>query len=126
MTIGKFVDKHHDAFYVFVRVVIGLMFFAHGIDKFASKATGLFMVAGVVEVLVGAALVLGLFSRLAGVGGAITMIVALLTVHLPKGLNPMVNGGEMAIVYLLVFLIVIVHGNSCCSLEKKLFGKEMF
>ncbi|HIJ11128.1 TPA: DoxX family protein [Candidatus Woesearchaeota archaeon] len=126
MTIGKFTKQYESGIYVFLRLVVGLFFFLHGYGKFTTGAEGLFLAAGYVEVVVGALIFLGLFTRLGGLAGAVTMLVAFFSVHAKDGLNPMTNGGEMAVIYFLLFLVIMVHGNGMWSLEKKLMNKETF
>ena len=126
----KCLEKYHDYFYLVFRVVVGLMFFVHGWGKLFGEApkalASLMGVAGVVEIAVGAAIVLGFFTRLAGGLGAVTMLVAFFKVHASGGLNPMTNGGELAVMYFLAFLVILEHGARKWSLEQKLLKKEYF
>ena len=59
-------------------------------------------------------------------GGGIVMIVALLFVHFPQGINPLANGGEAALLNLAAFLVMKAYGAGKWSLEKALWKKEMF
>ena len=84
-----------------LRVVVGGIFFAHGAQKifeytlagttqsFAGMGVPLPEIAApfvaFLELIGGAMLVLGLFSRLAGILLAVDMVVALVLVHLPAG-----------------------------------------
>jgi putative oxidoreductase len=133
MCISKYTKKYHDQFYVVMRVLVGFMFFSHGAQKIlgwfggnkVALASGI-GVAGLVELVGGLALLLGFWSRLAALGSAIIMIVAYVTVHAGNGLLPIVNKGELAVLYFVAFLIILAHGNGKCSLEKQIFNKEMF
>ena len=119
-------QKWQPEFYVLFRVTIGLMFFFHGVSKFGGSQ-GLMLAAGVIEVLVGAGIFFGVFSRLAALGGALTMLVAFFKVHVAgNGLNVMTNGGELAIMYFLAFLVIMALGNGKWSLEKAVLKKETF
>ena len=126
----KLFEEHKEKLYVVFRVLVGLLFFMHGWGKFTGEQlpAGLFLVAGIVELAVGAGLFLGMFTRLAAVGGAIQMLVAFFKVHVAGSgtLNPLSNGGELALLFFLAFLVVMVLGNGKLSLERKLLGKEMF
>lgn len=124
-------SKYGTQFYGVFRVLVGLMFFMHGAGKLfgwfggTAQAVGsLIGVAGVVETLVGLALVLGLWSRLAALGGAITMLVAYFYMHL--GWNPLTSGGELAVMYFVAFLVIMRDGAGSWSLEKHIWGKEKF
>jgi putative oxidoreductase len=103
-----------------LRIVVGLVFFAHGLQKllmfgvggFSGFLTslgvplpGLFAVIVIaVEVLGGLALILGLFTRWAALPLAVDMIVALLTVHLANGF--FVSDGGYELVLLLLGCVV--------------------
>ena len=133
MILGKFIQVRQDVLYFIARVLVGFMFFMHGTGKlfgwFGGNTVplgGMFGVAGVVESLVGLAIVLGVFSRLAAVGGIITMLVAYFVVHLPNGFNPLQNGGELAILYFVSFLILLINGNGRWSLEQAALKREIF
>jgi len=129
-----FLKKNHDNLYFVFRVLVGLMFFMHGAQKMlgwfgGNKVTDLasFMgVAGVIELVGGLAILLGFFSRLGALAGSLVMLGALVQVHLPRGWNPLLNGGELPLLYLAAFLVVMAHGNKGKSLEQSLLKKETF
>lgn len=118
--------------YVIFRIIVGAFYFVIGTGKlfgwFGMNAvgfsSGIFTIAGIVETIVGAMLVLGLFSRLGGLLGAINMLVAYVVVHAPNGLSPFANNGERALLYFATFLVVMWIGNGKFSLEKKITGKK--
>ena len=123
----KCVSKYGDQLYLVFRVLIGAMFFLHGLGKVTAESfsvTSLLGVAGIVEILVGIMLLLGLWTRLGALAGAITMVVAYVMMH--PGLNPLSSGGELAVLYLVSFLVILRDGAGKYSLEKKLFKKEQF
>src|SRR3989344_1934250 len=130
----KKLQKFHAEGYAIFRIVVGLMFVQHGAQKllgwFGAKATvpllSLMGVAGTIELVGGLAIAVGFFSRLASIGGMAVMIGALATVHFPQGLVPIVNKGELALLFLACFIIVVVHGNGKWSLEQALLKKEVF
>ena len=127
-------QKYHAEGYVLFRVIVGLMFVQHGAQKllgwFGAKGTvslvSLMGLAGTIELVGGLAITLGFFSRLSAVGGMAVMIGALATVHFPNGLIPIVNKGELPLLFLASFIMVMVHGNGKWSLEKLLLKKEVF
>ena len=116
--------------YVLFRVLVGVLFFMHGWGKlFGEKAmplASLMGAAGVIEVAAGIAVVLGLFVRLFAALAAIEMVVAFVMMHAPKGLNPMANGGELAVMYFAAFLVLFSYGAGKLALERTLLNKEMF
>lgn len=130
----KKLQKFHMEGYALFRIVVGLMFVQHGAQKlfgwFGGKAVeslaSLMGVAGMIEFAAGLSIALGFFSRLASIGGMAVMIGALATVHFPQGLIPIVNKGELALLFLVCFIMVLVHGNGKWSVEQPLLKHEMF
>ena len=47
------------------------------------------------------------------------MLVALLQVHLPRGGAPIQNGGELPLLFMLVFLFLVGHGAGPASLDAR-------
>jgi len=127
-------QKYHAGTYTFFRIVVGLLFAQHGAQKllgwFGAKSTvplvSLMGLAGVIELVGGIAIAVGVFSRLAAIGGIADMIGASILMHFPNGWVPIVNKGELALLYLACFVIIAVHGNGKLSLEKAVLKKEVF
>ena len=127
-------QKYHAEGYVLFRVIVGLMFVQHGAQKLlgwfggnaVSSLFSLMGIAGMIEFLGGLAIAVGFFSRLASVGGIAVMIGALVTVHFPNSLIPIVNKGELALLFLACFVMIVVHGNGKWSLEQSFLNKETF
>jgi len=131
--IQKHVQKLHSALYLIFRVLVGLLFAQHGAQKLfgyfggtAQPLMSLMGVVGVIELIGGIAIALGLFTRLFAILCAIVMIGAYIKVHASQGLIPIVNKGELALLYLAAFLMLTAHGNGKFSLEQAIFKKEMF
>jgi putative oxidoreductase len=104
-----------------LRIVIGLLFLAHGSAKLFGfpqpPATGmpamgtLFWFQGVIEVAGGALFVLGLFNRPLAFFLCGDMAVAYFMYHAPRGFYPLLNGGEQAVLFCFIFLIYFVAGS---------------
>ncbi len=123
----KCVAKYGDYLYVLFRALIGVLFFMHGWSKFAGGfAKELFLVAAIVEVVAGLGIFFGLFTRALATLGAIQMAVAFFMVHAPQGLNPLANGGEVAVLFFAAFLVLAVYGSKKWNLEQALLKKEVF
>jgi len=128
----KFFKDNADGFYVVFRILIGLLFLVHGLAKFGIVggkpflSPAEFMVAAILEVIVGVLVIVGLFTRLAALVGGIEMIVAFVWKHLPNGINPLANGGEAALLYLAAFLILMAYGPGKWSLGTAMFKKEVW
>ncbi len=125
----KWFNAQGDYLYFVFRVIFGIVFLLHGLFKLGLMGkpamTGLMLVVGIGEILVGLGVTFGLFTRLAAVGGLIIMIGALVTAHFPKGLNPLANGGEPAYLFFAAFLVILALGYKKWGLDG-LFQKELF
>lgn len=110
--------------YASVRVLVGLLFFLFGVMKFgyfgASQVASLwsiFWFAGIIEVAVGLALVVGFFVRpMTGIA-AIEMLVAFFYAHFPSGWNPVLNDGVAALLFFALFVIFHIHGAGQWSID---------
>jgi putative oxidoreductase len=108
-----------------LRIVAGFLFFQHGLPKlfggFGSKGPAeLFSqmgLAGVIEVLGGAAIALGLFTSPIAFVASGEMAVAYFQAHLPRGVWPVANGGELAAIFCFVFLYLAATGAGKWSLD---------
>ncbi len=122
------INQAGSAFYLIFRLLVGLLFFLHGWSKFSGQQApmGLILVAGIIELAAGIGIFLGLLTRGLALIAAIQMIVAYFKVHVGQGWNPLVNGGELALMFLAAFLILLIYGAQKWSLETKLLKKELF
>ena len=116
-----------------LRIMAGLLFLQHGTTKYLyfpetqlSGASPLTMGggAGVIELIGGALLVLGLFTRPAAFIMSGTMAVAYFIAHAPQGFFPIINGGELAALYCFVFLYFAAAGAGAWSLDRVRAGSR--
>ena len=133
MSLSKFADKNQDALYVIFRILVGLLFLQHGAMKLfgsfggnAVELTSLMGVAGLIEFFGGLFIVFGLFTRLAAAVSAIEMIVAYAMAHLGNDLIPVMNGGELSLLYFAALLAVLAFGARRLSLDNMFFHRETF
>jgi len=92
----------------------------------ASSAFTLFWYAGIIEFFGGLFVVLGLFTRLGAFFALLEMIAAYFKVHVPQALFPIINKGELALLFFVCFLLIFVYGARKWSLSKLIFKKEIF
>lgn len=117
-----------------LRIMAGLLFLQHGTAKYLSvpmmpNFANLQMmspsgIAGVIELVAGALLVLGLFTRPAAFISSGTMAVAYFMAHAPRNFYPILNGGELAALFCFVFLYLIFAGGGSWSLDALLRKKS--
>lgn len=123
-----------------LRIPAGVIFAAHGAQKlfgsfggYGLEGTGQWMAsiglepgylmalaAGSVEFFGGIALLLGLLTRPTALLLAITMLVAIITVHLPNGLFMSNNGYEFGLALLAITVTLAFNGGGKLSLDRKL------
>ena len=100
-----------------LRVMTGLLFMQHGLQKLfglllspeqpfagAPPAFSQFWFAGVLELVGGALIAVGLFTRPVAFLLAGEMAVAYFQAHAPRGFFPVLNGGEVVVLFCFVFL----------------------
>jgi putative oxidoreductase len=110
-----------------LRIIVGLLFVEHALIKLAGfppggkpglQEVGSFLwIAGVIELVTGALVTLGLFTRLAAFIAAGEMAVAYWIVHAKMGFYPAVNMGEAAILFCFVFLYLAAAGPGAWSID---------
>jgi putative oxidoreductase len=124
MRIG---EKNAATLYFLFRVIIGVVFLLHGIQKvpgiMAGTMPALMIAAGIIEIVAGAFLVIGLWVRPVAIVAAIEMAYAFLVVHVYADgawiFNPLANKGEPALLFFAAFLALIAHGAGKWGIDKK-------
>ena len=117
-----------------LRIVSGLLFFEHGLQKFVSFPPGpmagmglqfnsMPAYAGVIELACGLLIAIGLFTRPAAFLASGTMAVAYWYAHAPSNFFPVNNGGDAAILYCFVFLYLAFAGAGPLSVDAARAGK---
>ena len=112
-----------------LRIMVGLLYMEHGLAKILDfphqpnhAPYALFTLnpglQGLLELVGRLLLALGLFTRTVAFVLAGDMAVAYFMAHSPRGFFPLLNGGELAIVYCFVFLYLWVAGGGEWSLDR--------
>lgn len=111
------------------RVVTALLYLSHGLVKLfgfpAGAAPGqvplftLFGLAGILELVGGFAVMLGIFTRPIAFVLSGQMAVAYFMVHAPMGFYPVLNMGELAILFCFNFLYLAFAGAGAWSIDAK-------
>jgi putative oxidoreductase len=120
----RFLGKYAPYAYALLRIVAGLMFTMHGTQKLfgipGGKMAGLptiALTAGVIELVCGLMILLGLFASIAAFIASGMMAVAYFMAHQPGGFWPIINKGELAVLYCFIFLYIAARGSGPWSLD---------
>jgi len=109
-----------------LRIVAALLFILHGTSKLSNfppfpmalpEAGTLLWFGALIEVIGGALVLIGLFSRPAAFIMSGEMAVAYWMFHAPQSPFPSVNQGEGAILYCFIFLLIAAAGPGPWSID---------
>lgn len=117
--------------YALLRAVSGSLFLCHGLQKLFGVLGGTPMPVGsqlwlgaVIELVTGALIAVGLFTRPAAFLASGTMAVAYIQFHWKLAFAgsawlPVINKGELAVLYCFLFLFIAAHGSGIASLDRQ-------
>ena len=110
------------------RFITGLLLFQYGIAKifkfpvlpYFANLPPLITAAGAIELVLGALLMIGLFSRISAFILSGEMAFAYFIGHFPKGFLPLLNGGTAAILFCFACLYLATSGPGPISVDAKM------
>ncbi len=114
-----------------VRIVAALLFFEHGTSRLfgwpsplpTPALLSMYWFAGAIELVGGALLALGLFTRPVALIMSGEMAFAYFISHAPAGFFPILNRGDAAILYCFIFLYIAFAGGGPWSVDA-LMGRK--
>lgn len=118
-----------------IRIMVGMVFIAHGIPKFYDTSGGygffqsinlppeLFIPIALLEVIGGLAILFGILTRIASALFIIEMIGAIVTAKLSKGF---VGGYEFELLLISICLTLLILGPGKISIENYFLKREIF
>ncbi|MEU5906420.1 DoxX family protein [Micromonospora sp. NPDC047527] len=119
------------------RIVTGLLFALHGLSSIFGLFGGNPMTgkaipfgtwpgwwAALIQLVCGALVLVGLFTRPAALLASGSMAYAYFVVHQPEGLLPLHNGGELSALFCWSFLLVAALGPGSWALDTLLVGRR--
>jgi putative oxidoreductase len=119
----RFLGKYADILYAVLRIVAGLLFMCHGGAKLfgwfgQDKVTDpMMMFAGVIELVGGLLIAIGFFTSIAAFIASGEMAAAYFMAHAPHSPIPLVNQGELAVLYCFLFLYMAARGSGRLSVD---------
>ena len=134
----RFLSKYEPHAYLLLRLVFGFLFACHGAQKlFAAELLhghhvppGMTMAfaSAVIEFGAGVLIFIGLFTRVAAFIASGEMAVGYFVAHDHSAMAvqqghasffPLVNGGELAVIYCFVALLIATHGAGGVAFDRK-------
>ena len=119
----RWLGRYSNFFYALMRFFAGALFACHGAQKLFGVLGGtkqtdtLMQIAGVIEFGGGILIAVGLFASFAAFIAAGEMAVAYFKQHAPGGLWPIINRGELAVLFCFVFLFIASRGSGILSID---------
>ncbi|MGQ0532628.1 MAG: DoxX family protein [Caulobacteraceae bacterium] len=128
----RFLDRFSPRLLSVLRIISALLFMAHGTGKLfqfppveqfptGPEPMTLPWFAGVLELVGGALLSAGLFTRIVAFVLSGEMAFAYWMAHAPRAFYPIQNGGELAIMFCFAFLYIAAAGGGPWSLDRVVF-----
>jgi putative oxidoreductase len=127
MQYTETLDRYSPYALAALRIVAALIFMEHGRQKLFGfpapsesgrpPAFSLFWIGGVMEFVGGLLILVGLFTRPVAFLLSGEMAVAYWMVHAPRSFYPVLNGGDAAILYCFVFLLLVFMGPGAWSID---------
>ena len=124
MSTTIFISKYETQIYAILRLIAGFLFLWHGSQKlFGFPPAGhempsyIMFIAGPIEFFGGLLIMIGLFTPWVAFICSGEMAFAYWSVHGTHALLPIVNGGELAIIYCFLFLFIAARGSGIFSVD---------
>jgi putative oxidoreductase len=112
-----------------LRIMTGLLLLQHGTGKLLGfpaglpyidkMPTGLLYFTGTMELIGGVLITIGLFTRPVAFILSGFMAAAYFMAHFPNGFFPILNFGELAVLYCFVFLYLAAAGPGAWAVDKE-------
>jgi putative oxidoreductase len=122
--MDRWLGRHAERAYALLRIVAGLLFACHGAQKLfgalggtAMTSNPMMLVGGIIEFGGGLLIAIGLFASWAAFLASGEMAVAYFMVHAKGGFWPIINKGELAVVYCFLFLYMAARGSGPYSVD---------
>ena len=132
--LEKWLGGYAPQLYAVMRVIVGLLFSLHGMQKLFGWFGGVegepvpilsvLGLAGILEFFGGLLVALGFLAGTVAFILSGQMAVAYFNAHFPLGFWPIVNVGELAVLYCFVFLYMASRGSGVWSIDAAVAGRR--
>lgn len=129
--MDRWLGRHAERIYTLLRIVAGILFACHGAQKLfgafgmpAMTKNPMMLAAGIIEFGGGLLIAVGLLTSWAAFIASGEMAAAYFMVHAKGGFWPIINKGELAVVYCFLFLYFAARGSGPYSADAALRGKR--
>jgi putative oxidoreductase len=114
-----------------LRIVVGLLFLQHGLSKVFNfpapspvpSLSGLMILAAFLETVGALLFVVGAYTRIVAFILSGEMAFAYFMAHAPRSFYPVVNSGELAIIYCFIFLYFAFAGGGPWSVDRTVLNQ---
>ena len=120
------IKQYDKYFFSILRIAIGFLFLWHGTQKYFNypplppkviMPLSTIAIGGTIEFVGGILICIGLWTRVAAFLACGEMAYAYWFVHAKRGILPMTNGGELALLYCFVFMFFVFYGSGTWSID---------
>jgi putative oxidoreductase len=128
--MDRVLGRYSEYFYALLRIIVGLLFASHGAQKVlgwfggfggtpgaTAEAMTLMWWVGMIELVGGVLVAIGLLTSWAAFLCSGLMAFAYFIAHAPQAFFPIVNKGELAVIYCFLFLFVAARGSGPVSVD---------
>jgi len=120
----RIIGRYAPQLFAILRIVSGLMFAMHGAQKLFGwpgdqppVKVPLYVTAGVIELVTGILIAIGFLTGWAAFLASGEMAAAYFKGHAAQGPLPILNQGELAVLYCFLFLFMAAHGAGIWSID---------
>jgi putative oxidoreductase len=114
-----------------LRIVIGLLFLQHGLSKVFNfpapspvpSLSGLLILAAFLETVGALFFLVGAYTRIVAFILSGEMAFAYFMAHAPRAFYPLVNGGELAVIFCFIFLYFAFAGGGPLSVDRAMLNQ---
>jgi putative oxidoreductase len=114
-----------------LRIVIGLLFLQHGLSKVFNfpapspvpSLSGLLILAAILETVGAALFLVGAYTRIVAFILSGEMAFAYFMAHAPRSFYPVVNAGELAVLFCFMFLYFAFAGGGPLSVDRAMLNQ---